>query len=236
MPDSPAKAPVTCPHCGHVQQEYASVISTYCRGCGRYYEKGARRPAPKPAARKPLHGPPRGVHCHRCDTDHEVSPSALTTICPGCSGSIELVDLSFSTNVSRPVDTRGTLTVTEKGYLTNSHIICREAFVEGRISGTLLSETAIHLSSRGAINCHLKARTLIIEKGARVELAVPAKIPEIIVHGHAFGQFECHRLQVSRHAVLEGRVMTRAMVVEPGGSLLAETSIQSAPRAAENSR
>ncbi len=142
------------------------------------------------------------------------------------------MDLSFSTNVSRPVDTRGTLTVTEKGYLTNAQIICHEAFIEGRVSGTLFSETAIHLFSSGRINCHLQAQTLIIEKRAHVELAAPVKIAEVIVHGHAIGHFECAKLRVSRGAVLEGRVTTRAMVVDPGGSLLAETSIQATPRAA----
>jgi cytoskeletal protein CcmA (bactofilin family) len=228
MPDSPRKAPFTCPECGYVQQESTHLISTYCRSCGSYYEVRAagrdKRPAPPP---RQLPRVQRTVHCHRCGETHEVSSHAQSTICPGCSTSIQFEDVVVSSNVSRPIDTRGKLIVEETGNLSAPFTVCGDATIFGKISGTLHCEGAVRLHSIGKLNCRVTAKTVIIEKGARVEFIHPVETGTLEVHGEASGRFEVDgKVKIGKGGLLEGKFHARAIVVD-GGSLLAESSVES---------
>ena len=227
MPPNPRKEPFSCPHCGFVQNEPRHLISTYCRGCGDYYEVTPERraegiPSTPASARQQ-----RIVHCYRCGQDHGVSAHARSTICPGCSNSVELSDLVFSANVSRPVDTRGLLHITPKGYLNNAFIICGNGLIEGRISGTLHCEGTLRIAASGTMGCQIKAHTVIIEKGAHVELIRPIKTIDMQVFGRAWGQFSCTgKVRIAKGGLLEGRLTAQSVAVEKGGNLLAESTIQ----------
>lgn len=235
MPETPRKTPFQCPHCGFVQHEPPHLISTYCRSCGEHYEVTAAAPAaPKPRAglveisvKRILSRPPRAVHCHHCGHDQEVSGYAKSTICPGCNASIELTDLSFSSSVSRPVDTRGKLTICSGGSLNSTLAICGEAVIEGKLNGALLCEGTVHLACQEKIAHSITTRSLVIAKEARVDLLQPVKTTDLVVHGQARGNFHCSgRVTISKRGVLEGRLTARSVVVERGGSLLAESAIQ----------
>lgn len=231
MQGTPRKAPFKCPSCGFVQHEPEHLISTYCRSCGDYYEAQAHRAGagdPARALRRQVVRPPRTVHCYRCQQSHEVSASAHSTMCPICQTSIELGDLVFSSNVSRPIDMRGRLTVERTAYLNSSYIVCGEGFIEGRITGTLRCERDIHLASSGPINCRITAASVVIEKGADIEFMYPVSADELIVHGKARGQIDCSgTVRIYRRGLLEGKLSARSIVVDRGGVLLAETSIKS---------
>lgn len=227
MPAGPRKEPFSCPHCGFVQNEPRHLISTYCRSCGGYYEVTPERRAeiipPTPVVERPQ----RTVHCYRCQRDHQVSNHARSTICPGCAGSIELGDLVFSSNASRPVDTRGTLHITTKGYLNNAFIICGQGLIEGRISGTLHCEGTLRIVSSGTMSCQITAQSVVIEKGAHVELIRPVKTVDLQIYGRASGQFACTgKVRIAKGGLLEGRLTAKSVAVERGGNLLAESSIQ----------
>ena len=238
MSHSPVKAPSHCPHCGFVQEEPEHLISTYCRGCGSYYQVPAfereNRAGEHPpslfenAFRRIAPRPPRKVACHRCGQSHEVSGHARTTICPDCHCSIELRDLTFSSNASRPVDIRGRLTILPTGYLSNALIICGEAHIEGRISGTLFCETNLRLACTGRLICQMNALTITVDRDAKIEIAYPVKTGELVVHGHAIGDFECGRIRIAKGGTIEGRVSARALVVDRGASLFAEMAIRPA--------
>lgn len=238
MPHSPRKAPFECPHCGFVQHEPPHLISTYCRSCGSHYEVAAAK-----ARRDPASGivgasaprPVRPVHCHQCGGEHHVSPSAVSTICPGCNASIDLGDLIFSTSVSRPVDTRGRLVVEAGGCINNTRIICGEALIEGKINGRLICEGELHLACKARLAHAVSASSIVIHKDADVEFVQPIKTADLVVHGRASGTFECTgRVKISKRGVLEGRLVARSVVVERGGSLLAASSIRSAKPLAQN--
>jgi len=234
MPDIPRKAPFHCPHCGFIQHEPVNLISTYCRSCGSHYEiAGAASADAGPEKKRDgllkrvMARPPRSIRCHHCATTHEVSGHARSTICPGCNASIELGDLTFSSHVSRPVNTRGKLIVEPGGSLNCALIICGEALIEGRINGALLCEGTLRLACSGKSSGRITAKSIIIEKCADMELIHPVKTADLTVNGRASGNFECDgQVRIGRRGILEGRIVARSVVVERGGILLAESSIQ----------
>lgn len=238
MPDIPRKAPFHCPHCGFIQHEPVHLISTYCRSCGRHYEIAGAAPAEAGPEKKRgsllkrmTARPPRSIRCHHCGRSHEVSGHAKSTICPGCNASIELGDLTFSSHVSRPVNTRGKLIVKAGGSLNCTLIICGEALIEGQINGTLHCEGTLRLACSGKSTGRITAKSIIIEKGADWDLIHPIKTDDLTVHGRARGNFACDgRLRIARRGILEGRIVARSVVVERGGILRAESSIQPVPQ------
>ncbi len=229
---APPKESFSCPHCGFVQQEPAHLVSTFCRSCGSHYD--VRRPATeRRAASAPTRGASREVHCYRCEETHDVSVHARSTICPGCSTAIEFTDLKFSSPVSRPVDTRGRLTIKAKGSLNNSYIACGDAYIEGAINGALRCEKTARLFSSGRFACRLKAHTLVVEKSARLEFTQLVQVVDMKILGHASGDFACEgAVHIAKGGVLEGRLRARAVTVEKGGILLASSAIE--PLAAED--
>jgi cytoskeletal protein CcmA (bactofilin family) len=73
----------------------------------------------------------------------------------------------------------------------------------------------------------MKAGSIIIEKEARIELSYPIKTGELTVYGQTAGNFECSgRIWIDKGGLVEGRIAARSVVVESGGTLLAESSVQ----------
>ena len=241
MPQLPRKAPSRCPHCGFVQDEPEHLISTYCRGCGGYYKVSPASPRASYASsvrtrirRRIPKIPPRQVRCYHCGQVHEVSGHAQTTLCPECNAAIELSDVTVSSGTTRPIDTRGNLIITPSGYISSALTVCHEALIAGRVSGTLVCESALRLVYSGRLSCQLKAKSIIIEKEARIELSYPIETNELIVYGQAAGNFECAgRIWIDKGALIEGRIAAHCVVVEPGGTLIAESSVR--PTLKENS-
>jgi cytoskeletal protein CcmA (bactofilin family) len=167
------------------------------------------------------------VHCHRCGETHEVSSYAQSTICPGCNTSIQFEDAVVSSNVSRPIDTRGKLIIEETGNLNAPFTVCSEATIFGKISGTLLCEGCVRLHSVGKLTCRVTAKSVIIEKGARIEFVHPVETSLLEVHGEATGKFQVDgKVKIGKGGLLAGRFHARSIVVD-GGSLLAESSVDS---------
>lgn len=158
-------------------------------------------------------------------------------MCPSCNTGIEFDDLVVSSNASRPVDTRGKLLVTKKGYLNNAHIVCGEAVIEGRINGALRCEGAVRLRCSGALSSRITAGSLIVEKHSRLEISYPVTVGELVVYGTVKGQFTCSsKVRILKGGTLEGSLVTPAVVVEKGGTLLADSTIQPAKRAADDTQ
>ena len=243
MPQLPRKAPSRCPHCGFVQDEPEHLISTYCRGCGSYYKVSSpsgglarysnevrtriRRRLPKLS--------PRQVRCYHCGQAHDVSGRARTTLCPECNAAIELSDVTVSSNTTRPIDTRGNLIITPSGYISSALTVCHEALIAGRVSGTLVCETVVRLVYSGRLSCQMKTKSMVIEKESRVELSYPIETDELVVYGQATGYFDCAgRIWIDKGGLIQGRIAARSVVVERGGVLVADSSVQ--PTLKEDSR
>jgi cytoskeletal protein CcmA (bactofilin family) len=77
----------------------------------------------------------------------------------------------------------------------------------------------------------MSARSIVIEKEARVELSYPIKTGELVVYGQVAGSFECTgRIWIDKSGLLEGRIAAQSVVVERGGTLLAQSSVRPAHR------
>ena len=75
----------------------------------------------------------------------------------------------------------------------------------------------------------MNAESVIIERQARLELTCPIRTGELTVHGQAAGNFECAgSIWIARGGLIEGRISASSVIVECGGTLLAETSIHPA--------
>jgi cytoskeletal protein CcmA (bactofilin family) len=240
----PRKAPFRCPHCGFVQEESEHLISTYCRSCGRHYEvapNSANRKTSNHFPRVPnaiwLHAssaPGRAIRCYHCGKTHGVSEHARTTFCPHCNIAIDLADATISSVTSRPIDMRGNLIITHSGHVCSALTVCSAAFVAGRISGTLICESTLRLECSGRLNCQIRAKSVVIEERARLMLTYPTRSGDLMVRGQATGTFECAGgIWIAGGGSIEGRIAASSVVVEYGGTLLAETSIH--PRARKES-
>jgi len=232
------KAPFRCPHCGSVQYEPEHLVSTYCRSCGSHYNVAPahrteglaeKRPAGfvSRMAQKVIARPPRAILCYRCGETHEVSGYARNTICPGCNTAIELENLTFSSNVSRPVDTRGLLTVSPKGFLNSPFIVCGDGMIEGRVAGTLRCEGTLHLGCSGKLSCRISAKAIVIDKDARVEILYALQTSDLLIYGQLAASIECAgRVHIARKGLLEGRLYASSVAVDRGGTLSAESVVQ----------
>lgn len=221
MPRLPQKAPFQCPGCGFVQHEPPHLISTYCQSCGDYYEVRSPLRKIRPGAREAATTGRRPVHCHRCDTVHHVSPSAVNTLCPCCNAAIHLGDFDIPSPASRAVDIRGKLTIGPAGSLSSSWIICGSAHIEGRVIGVLRSEGEVHLATRDACACKISAPSVWIEKHARASFTLPLETSHLEVRGHLAGIVHCRGIvHVRRGGRLEAEVYARSVRVEKGGALL----------------
>jgi cytoskeletal protein CcmA (bactofilin family) len=229
------KVPTECPHCGHVQQEPAGLISTYCRGCGDHYTV-RRAAAPHPAARKPplpqrlrekiAPHPARHIACHECGHEHEVQPLSEFTACPACGTSIALHDIEITGHSTRIVHTHGTVRVSREGFLNSTRIVCGNAVVEGRIAGRITCSGTLRLGGHGVCRAQITTKSLLIDRGASLQFPYTLHVGDIIVRGHIAADVECAgTLHIGRHGALEGDIRARSMIVEKGGSYAGEVQV-----------
>ena len=124
---------------------------------------------------------------------HEVSGRAQTTLCPECNAAIELSDVTVSSSTTRPIDTRGSLTITPSGYISSALTVCGDAVIAGKVSGMLVCETLARLVYSGRLSCQIKTKSMVIEKESRVELSYPIETNELIVVRPGSGKFRMRR-------------------------------------------
>lgn len=235
MAGLPPKAPFHCPACGFVQLEPPDLISTYCRACGTYYEVGRARglvASERVLFSRPLvSGAKRIIFCHRCGATHSVSAHARSTICPACGTAIDLTDIEFTGPTSRMVDTRGRLTVGPHATLSNSWIVCGSAWIEGTLTGQLISEGDVHFASKQTCIARITASHVIIEKHSRTAITLPVEVDAMTVSGELVcGLLECRgKIHVRRGGKLSANIRARSIVVDKGGSLMGNCVIDQQP-------
>ena len=222
------KTPFRCPACGFSQIEPVGLISTYCRSCGEHYQvaSNAARPPILPPLPPASGAPKRAVFCHKCQAVHTVSPSAQSTICPGCGAAIGLEDVSFYDAASRPVDTRGKLIIGPRGCLSSSWTICGSAQIQGRIIGRLIAEGEVRIGTSQTCACHITAPVIVIEKGASPVFLYPLQTERLVVYGCLTGIVHCRGIvHVQRGGRLEAAVYARSVTVDKGGVLVGDCRV-----------
>lgn len=222
------KIPTTCPHCGFVQLEPRSLISTYCRGCGDHFQvKAAPPPAPSAPARPALAErlrqrlvaqKPRLVACHRCGSSQAIPALAQSTGCRECGATIDLADVEIAGHSTRVVQTRGTVHVGREGFLNSTRVDCANAVVEGRIAGKVTCEGTLRIKGEGVCRAQIRTRRLIVDRGANLHFFYTIYADEVLLRGRITADVRCAgRLHIGRHGGLDGDLLARAMLVDKGG-------------------
>lgn len=223
MATTPPKTPFRCPVCGFVQLEPPHLVSTNCRSCGAHYEAAAEGVRSGGTTELPTFAgakqdPGKEVACLKCGRTHRVSKKAQSTICPGCYAPIELIEVKVTGPSSRAVDTRGALRITDKGILSNSWIVCGTARVEGVFHGHLRCEGEARLALSKPCTGRVTAGSVLVEKKSTFTCALPMETDQLAVRGTMLADVICHgTIRILSGGRLEGRVRTKAMVVEKGG-------------------
>jgi ssDNA-binding Zn-finger/Zn-ribbon topoisomerase 1 len=224
MPGAIPTTDVLCPQCGASQREPRGAISTFCRTCGAHFEIGRPAPAPRPVLRRARTG--TTVHCYKCGGTHEVSRFAKSTICPHCGSGIEMTDLVFAANASRPVDIRGTLVVRAGVNINNSWIICSNAEIAGTVTGTLFCEEELVFKGKGKLSFRACAGATRVERGADIELGYPLVTRSLVLRGRLSGRVVCSgRIHIRRGASMSGSIETRSLVVDRGAGWCGPTLV-----------
>jgi cytoskeletal protein CcmA (bactofilin family)/ribosomal protein S27E len=231
---SPAKVSVECPHCGFKQMEYAAAKSSICRQCGRYFSPFAPKPGLKLRVREETPAPANSsiigrfedfwkrqrsaaVECFECKRKQQVCGAATSTICPACSAHVDLRDYKITSGFSRTIRTRGDVHLTAKGDLTSSSVICRSAFIEGRLRGNLHCDDTATINFAGKIPGRISARHMIVERKADIHCFRRVRAESIEIKGKMSAEIVAQTVVIEKKGALEGDVTARAISVEKGG-------------------
>ncbi len=171
---SAAKIRVTCPQCGHVQQEPRAAISSNCRKCGQYFQI---QDALRPKGREPVASKPeqKRITCFECGTELEVALGAESTMCKRCSSYVDLQDYRITGTVSKNFRTKGTFIVEPKGYVMNSEALVSDAVIKGRFLGKLDARHSLTLHSSAEIKGSFTSGQLIVPASEHFAWPTPIK-------------------------------------------------------------
>lgn len=235
------KVSVCCPHCGFYQPEPASILSTYCRECGLYYEVGdpPRPPLTKQVAeawedvRQRLRPPPparRWVTCFECGYHQRVSIHAFSTICPGCGSYMALRDIEVTSVFSRAVKTRGKITVHSGGELKCSKVMAHEITVEGVAFSDFDCSGVVHVKAGGVLGGQLRCAHLIVARGGNIDRVRLVEAREISIDARAnMKELRALKINVGPHGHIEGNIRVEAFNVEEGGHFSGDLRIGPVP-------
>ena len=215
--------------------EYSAAKSSMCRQCGRYFSPFAPKAALKLSVKEETPAPDNSsirhkfedfwkrqrslvVECFECQRKQQVSGSATSTICPGCSAHIDLRDYKISSGFSRTSRTRGDVHLMAKGDLSSSSVVCGSALIEGRLRGNLQCDGTATIDFSGKIHGRLTAKHVIVERKASIHCFRRVRVSSIEIKGAMSGEIIAQTIvTIQKRGSLEGNVTAKAITVEKGG-------------------
>jgi cytoskeletal protein CcmA (bactofilin family) len=93
----------------------------------------------------------------------------MSVCCPACGRQIQLQDAVLAGLMAGNVTTLGQVLITRKGAV-RGRIECGGLQVEGALSGTIHVRGPARVDSRAAVYGKLKAQSLVVASGARMEV------------------------------------------------------------------
>lgn len=235
----PSRILVTCPRCGHAQEEPSAAYSSRCRQCGEHFRlEDVVRSAGQPAPSRPAVGG-RQVACFQCGTVLEVSPSAQSTMCKRCSAHVDLRDYNISHTESKNFRTRGRLILQESGCLLNTDSLFEEAVLKGKVIGRIEAVGGLEIHRQAEIRGSFKAGTLIIAPETVLRWPEPLHLGNAEVAGELqanvtatgtvllrsgsrfFGSLQAAHLRVQPGAVVVGHLRVGPNPDRPSGAATA---------------
>jgi cytoskeletal protein CcmA (bactofilin family) len=226
----PEKVSVTCPRCGHTQQEPKAAFSSACRKCGQYLriEDVLRTAAAPKADERRAEGPGlRRVTCFTCGTELQVSSTAQSTMCKRCSAHVDLRDYRITNAVSKNFKTKGRFVVEEGAFLFNSESMAGDMVLKGRFLGKLTVENSLEIHPKAEIKGAFKAGRLVICEGSRFRWPQTLQLAGADIAGEMVADIEATSTVVLRStARMFGDVRAPKMLVESGAVFVGNARIQ----------
>jgi len=225
------KVLLTCPHCGHKQQEPPAAYSTVCKKCSRYFRvqdtlhppaKAQETPKEQKANQKRIQ-----VACFKCGAELSVAPTAQSTMCKRCSSHVDLRDYTISNAASKNFKTKGRFIIEESGYLFNTDSIVGEAILKGRLLGKLTAERSLEIFNGAEIKGTFTTSKLIIPAGHRFRWAEPLQMVDADIAGELVANLQASgtvRLRAS--ARLFGDVEAAGLAIEEGAVFVGNASVK----------
>ena len=236
-----SKVLVTCPHCGHSQQEPSTAYSSVCKKCRQYFRleevlaaaKTPSKPSKAPKApREKKEEPPREVrkiNCFQCGTTLEVAPSAQSTMCKRCSAHVDLQDHTITGSVSKNFRTKGRIVVEEGGFLFNTETTASEVILKGRFLGKLVAEQTLEVHRTAEIKGTFKAGRLIIPAGNVFRWRDPLALQDADIAGELLANVHATGTVILRaSARFFGDLRAAHLVVEEGAIVVGQLRLGAA--------
>lgn len=172
---------------------------------------------------------PRQVACFECRTTHSVPATAASTSCPRCGVQISLADIHVTALRTLEARTQGDVTVRRKVTLVGG-ANCRNLTVFGKILGRIDCSGTATFRSSGNILGNVRCHRIVIAAGKSVAFSSGVEAEEMEILGEATGEFICRQaLMIGKKGRIHGPVVTRALIVEPGGTLDGSLRVLAAP-------
>ncbi len=233
------KVRVECPHCHAAQFESTLAQSTICRKCSEHFDIGKVKAGAAPAAEpdssgsffrklgKLVSGEKRiTIQCYACGSRQVVSDMAKSSLCPSCSNYIDLRDHKIATSFSRSIETQGVVTITAKGDVSSTKVVCRDAFIYGKLRGQVICTGEAVIKQKGKILGGIEAENLVVEKRSDVEFSRPLKVGNAEIRGKAYARITAAGVvTITKSGDLEGSVHAKSISVERGGKFSGELYI-----------
>lgn len=219
---------LTCPHCGHQQQEPRAVISTVCKNCNQYFRADeVGKPAPKAKAKAPERPKDlKHLTCFECGTELETAASAQSTMCKRCSAHIDLRDYHINNAVSRNFKTKGQFVIDAKGYVFNTEATVGDAVIKGKFLGKLFAEHSLTIYSTADIKGTFRTGKLIIPAENHFRWKEDIKVGSAEIAGELAANL-CSEgtVTLKSTARLFGDVQAKNLVVEAGAVFVGKAQI-----------
>jgi cytoskeletal protein CcmA (bactofilin family) len=166
------------------------------------------------------------IQCYACNARQTVSNIAKSSLCPNCSNYIDLRDHKITNVFSRTVETQGCVTIGPKGDVSSARIICREAYIYGKLRTQFTCTGEAHVKQKGKILGALSAKHLVVEKRSDVEFSRPVKVDSAEIRGKAYALINAEgEVRITKSGNLEGTIHAKSITVEKGGKFSGELYI-----------
>lgn len=210
--------------------------STICRTCGEYFDisKGGGAQETGKSGESLFHRIGKYVagektvtiQCYACNARQTVSNMAKSSLCPNCSNYIDLRDHKINTVFSRSIETQGVVTIAPKGDVSSAKIVCREAFIYGKLRGQFTCTGKALVKQKGKILGGLNIGCLVVDKRSDVEFSRPVKVDSAEIRGKAYALITATgEVRITNTGDLEGSIHAKSLTVEKGGKFSGELFI-----------
>lgn len=218
------KVLVTCPKCGHEQEESASAYSTACRKCRQHIRiSDVLKPS---AAKKQSALRQRTVLCFECGTELTVPSAAQSTMCKRCSCHVDLADYQINHSVSKNFRTKGNMVLEEGGYLFNTVTIAAHVVLKGRFIGSLLAEQSLEIHPTARIQGTFMAEHLIVPASTAFAWPEAVNVNGADIAGEWVGSLVgTGTITLRSTARFFGEVQSNHLVIEEGAVFVGQAKV-----------